>query len=114
MDIFLNGGGFRKLRIMLDKSNLLAPMTWDAEVSVSTVAPFSVKLMLFQCNALTVILLENISNSLALSFRRDIAAKYAKQIVSVGLYAEDGAELMINNGWLEYSSHSVNIQDLTK
>ncbi|MCD8511729.1 MAG: DUF3231 family protein [Bacillus sp. (in: Bacteria)] len=100
------------LKILLDESNLPAPMTWDAEVSDSTVPPFSDKLMLFQCNAMTAVSLANIGGSIALSFRRDIAAKYLKQLGNVGLYGEDGAELMIKNGWLEYPPHAANRKDL--
>ncbi|MBU9711897.1 DUF3231 family protein [Evansella tamaricis] len=100
------------LKILLDESNLPAPMTWDAEVSDSTVPPFSDKLMLFQCNALTSISLANIGGSIALSFRRDIAAKYVKQLGSVGLYAEDGAELMIRSGWFESPPHSADRKEL--
>ncbi|WP_162632680.1 DUF3231 family protein [Paraliobacillus zengyii] len=108
----LSRGILEVLKVLMDESNLPSPMTWDAEVSDSTIPPFSDKLMLFQCNALTSISLANIGGSVALSFRRDLAAKYVKQMTKIGLYGEDGAELMINNGWLEYPPHSVNRKDL--
>ncbi|GAE36206.1 DUF3231 family protein [Halalkalibacter akibai] len=100
------------LKILLEESNLPAPMTWDAEVSASSVSVFSDKLMMFQANALSAISLANIGGSIALSFRRDIAAKYSKQMINVGFYAEDGAEIMINNGWLELPPIAANRNDL--
>lgn len=33
--------------------------------------------------------------------RRDLAAEYTRLIGEIGLYAEDGINLMIKNGWLE-------------
>ncbi|MCK0471608.1 DUF3231 family protein [Halalkalibacter sp. APA_J-10(15)] len=101
-----------ELQTLLEESHLPAPMTWDAEVTDNTVPVFSDKLMMFQTNTLTAMSLANIGGSMALSFRRDIAAKYSKQLVNVGLYAEDGAELMINNGWLELPPISANRKDL--
>ncbi|WP_268870586.1 DUF3231 family protein [Halalkalibacter wakoensis] len=52
--------------------------------------------------------------SITLSFRRDIAAKYSKQMINVGLYAEDGAELMIDHGWLELPPIAANRNELVK
>jgi hypothetical protein len=100
------------IKIIFEESNLPAPMTWDAEVSDFIVSPFSDKLMLFQTSVLTALSLGNIGGSIALSLRRDISAKYLKQMMKVGLYAEDGAELMIENGWLEQPPISADRKEL--
>lgn len=38
---------------------------------------------------------------LSVSHRRDLALEYTRLMTEVGLYVEDGAELLISNGWLE-------------
>ena len=43
----------------------------------------------------------NYGASLAASLRLDLATDYARLLTEVGLYAEDGANLLIDNGWLE-------------
>ncbi|MBM7660084.1 hypothetical protein JOC85_000851 [Bacillus mesophilus] len=105
---------FEDLRTILEESTLPAPMTWDTEVKESTIAPISDKLMLFLINALTAISIGNMGGSLALCLRRDLTAKYANLIKDVGLYAEDGANIMIKNGWFERPPQAMDREFLTK
>jgi len=37
----------------------------------------------------------------SVSQRRDIALEYTRFMAEVGVYAEDGAQLLIKHGWLE-------------
>ncbi|WP_407271012.1 DUF3231 family protein [Radiobacillus sp. PE A8.2] len=104
----------RKYRLIFEESTLPAPMTWDSEVSNSTISPFSDKLMLFQTTTLNALSIGNSGGSLALSFRRDIAAMYAKDIKDIGLFAEDGANLMIKNGWFERPPQASDREYLSK
>lgn len=97
---------------LLEGSSLPVPMTWDSEISSSTVPPFSDKLMLFQATGLNAISLAHIGSSIAMSVRRDIAAKYVNQLKNVGLYAEDGIELMISYGWFERPPQALNRSEL--
>ncbi len=101
------------LRLILEESTLPAPMTWDTEITNSTTSPFSDKLMLFQTITLNSISLGNFGGSLALSLRRDIAANYLKQIKNIGLFAEDGANLMIKNGWFERPPQAIDREYLS-
>lgn len=99
---------------LLEESTLPSPMTWDTEVTDSTISPFSDKLMLFHVMSLNGIGIGNIGGSLALSLRRDIAAKYFKMIKDIGLYAEDGVNIMIKNGWFERPPRAIDREFLSK
>ncbi|WP_158634008.1 DUF3231 family protein [Radiobacillus deserti] len=97
-----------------EESSLPTPMTWDTEVTESTEPPFSDKLMLFQSNALSSIGVGNIGGSLALSMRHDLTAKYLKMMKDIGLFAEDGINLMIKNKWFERPPHAMDREQITK
>jgi hypothetical protein len=100
--------------LILEESTLPTPMTWDTDVKNTTTAPFSDKIMMFLITALTSISIGNMGGSLALCLRRDLAAKYTDLIKDVGLYAEDGANIMIKNGWLERPPHAIERENLSK
>ncbi|MFC4324268.1 DUF3231 family protein [Litchfieldia salsa] len=101
-------------RTLLEESTLPSPMTWDTEVNDSTIPPFSDKLMLFHICQLNAIGVGNIGGSLALSMRRDIATKYSKLIKDIGLFAEDGLNLMIKNEWFERPPQAIDREHLAK
>lgn len=86
---------------ILAEDNLPSPKKWESEVTSSTVPPFSDKLMLYQVVSLVSTAIGFYGASLAVVQRRDLAAQYTRLIGGIGLYAEDGANLMISNGWLE-------------
>ncbi|WP_079508377.1 DUF3231 family protein [Mesobacillus jeotgali] len=92
---------FETFRSFLLKDNLSSPNLWISEVTNSTVAPFSDKLMLFHIETLISAAIGFYSAGLSVSQRRDLALEYTGLITEIGLYAEDGAELLIKNGWME-------------
>jgi hypothetical protein len=85
----------------LTKEDLSSPKSWVSEVTNSTVAPFSDKLMLFHIVTLVSSAIGYYGAGLSISQRRDLAVDYTKFMAEVGMYAEDGAQLLIKNGWLE-------------
>ncbi|WP_110114639.1 DUF3231 family protein [Bacillus sp. CGMCC 1.16541] len=87
-------------KLLLD-SHLPAPMTWDSDVMNSKVAPFSDKLMLFHTTALNAAGTGNYGLATAASPRADIATTYARLQLEIGSYAKDGADMMIEKGWME-------------
>lgn len=99
---------------LLEESSLPAPMTSDTEVNNSTIPPFSDKLMLYLVTGLNAISLGNLGSSLALCLRRDVGAKYIGLIKDVGLFAEDGAKIMIKNSWLERPPQALDREHLSK
>lgn len=86
---------------LMRDDNLPSPMTWDTEVTDSTAAPFSDKLMLFHTTFLSAIGIGNYGAAIAASTRRDIATDYLRLSAEVGTYADDGAELLVKYGWME-------------
>ncbi|MDQ0232664.1 DUF3231 family protein [Metabacillus malikii] len=85
----------------LTNEELSTPKSWISEVTNSTVSPYSEKLMLYHIVTLVSAAIGYYGAGLSVSQRRDIAADYTKFIAEVCLYVEDGAELLIKNGWLE-------------
>jgi hypothetical protein len=85
----------------LIESEVQAPTTWDAEVTDSTVSPFSDKIMLSFINLLNAYGMGIYAISSATSLRTDLQTKYANITKDVAAYAKDGIELLIKNGWFE-------------
>lgn len=94
--------------------DLPAPMMSDSHVTDSTVAPFSNKLMMFHNTALIAIGIMVYGLAMSNSPRHDLGVMYARLISEISLYGEDGANLMIQNGWLEEPPQAANRQQLVK
>lgn len=86
---------------LLQKDFLPAPMSSDANVTDSKIAPFSDKLMIFHTSLLAASGTGNYGLAIAASPRKDIVADYARLMAELAQYAEDDANIMIENGWLE-------------
>lgn len=86
---------------VLSESNLPTPMVWNSLPTDSTEQVFSDKLMMFHISALTAASTSHYGTSLGSSPRRDIGAHYVRLIAEIMKYGEDGANIMIDNGWLE-------------
>ncbi|WP_188454846.1 DUF3231 family protein [Virgibacillus oceani] len=89
------------LSTIILKDDLSAPMPWDASVTDSKTAPFSDKLMMFLVTAISAAAIAKYGTAMGASPRKDIGVKYALLLAEVTLYTEDGANLMIDHGWLE-------------
>ncbi|MEC1524237.1 DUF3231 family protein [Neobacillus niacini] len=85
----------------LKKEDLPAPMSWDTAVSDSKTPVFSDKLIMFHITGMIAAGIGNYGMAMAASPRRDIGLRYATLIPEISLYAEDGANIMINHGWLK-------------
>ncbi|MCF2944410.1 DUF3231 family protein [Paenibacillus tarimensis] len=92
---------FMSLSKELSENDLPQPRKWESEITDSTSPPFSDKLMLFHIVALISASAAFYGAGLSVSQRRDLGVKYTKLIADMGLYAEDGVNLLINRGWLE-------------
>jgi hypothetical protein len=93
---------------LLSESDLPAPMTWDTMPTNSTTETFSEKLMMYHIAALTAASLSHYGTSLGTSPRRDIGTHYNRLMGEISLFAEDGANIMIKNEWMEEPPTSVN------
>ncbi len=110
-DYFLEGKKLAQkhmdvLSVILKKEDLPISMVWDTAVTKVTKAPFSEKLMLFHVTAMTAAGFGNYGMSASGSPRKDIALKYIQLSADVAEYAEDGAKLMMKEGWLEEPPHA--------
>ncbi|MBU3574127.1 DUF3231 family protein [Priestia aryabhattai] len=86
---------------VLKDDDLPVPMTWDNEITSSKIAPFSDKLMMFMTTALTGLSIGFYGTAMATSTRKDLSVHYVRLSAEIAKYAEDGANIMINNNWLE-------------
>ncbi|MGD6967539.1 DUF3231 family protein [Rossellomorea vietnamensis] len=92
---------FSIFRDILQKSDLSSPPTFASEVTDSITSPYSEKLMLNHIVLLVSAAIGFYGAGLAVSQRRDIAVDYTRMLAEIGLYANEGAQLLIENGWLE-------------
>ncbi|MRX74416.1 DUF3231 family protein [Bacillus lacus] len=92
---------FEILSLMLNEDNLHIPRTFETEVTDSTLSPFSDKLMLFHVATLLSSAVGYYGEALALSQRRDLGVSYSTMIADIEVIAEDGMNLLIDNGWME-------------
>lgn len=102
------------LSTVLKDDNIPSPESWDSAVPASTEPPFSDKLMMYHISTLNAGSLGNYGAALGGSPRRDIASHYVRFMGEVGNYANDGAEIMITNGWMEKPPHTVDRQKTMK
>jgi hypothetical protein len=87
--------------LVLKDNDLPVPMTWDNEITNSKMAPFSDKLMMFMTTALIGLSIGFYGTAMATSTRKDLSVHYVRLSAEIAKYAEDGAKIMIDNGWLE-------------
>ncbi|MBM7691470.1 hypothetical protein JOC77_000875 [Peribacillus deserti] len=105
---------FKILSSMLKEDNLHAPRTFETEVTDSTVPPFSDKLMLYHIVTLLSSAIGYYGEAVAVCQRRDLSAGYARMITEMGLLAEDGMNLLIDNGWMEQPPIAADHERLSK
>ncbi|KGP75069.1 hypothetical protein JT05_12520 [Desulfosporosinus sp. Tol-M] len=86
---------------VLNKEDMILPMSWKSEVTDSSESPFSDKLMLFR--TVLNIAYSVYANGFALANcnRTDLVTAFAKVELNLSSYGKDGLDLMIANGWME-------------
>lgn len=99
---------------LLKKDDLPTPMTLNPEVTTSTTSPFSDKLMLYHMGFLSCAGIGDYGMALSFTHRRDISGLYTRIMGEIGKYAEDGANIMIENQWMERPPHAPDRDELTK
>lgn len=97
---------------MLKDDTLPVPMTWATNVTDSVDPPFSDKLILFHVSILVAAGAGNYGLAASASPRRDVATNYVRLAAEIARYAEDGAKLLIENGWLEEPPQALNRKEL--
>lgn len=98
----------------LHKDNLPSPPYLDDLVSTSTFSPFSDKLMISHKLEMFSMKIRTYGNGASLNGRRDIGAMYGKFLMDISLYVEDGANIMIDHGWMEQPPEAADREELAK
>ncbi|MFC4560061.1 DUF3231 family protein [Virgibacillus kekensis] len=96
------------------EEKLNSPMSWQAFVKDSTTSPFSDKLMMYTIQLSTQIAIAFYGTAFSVNSRRDLGAKYMVLTGELARYAEDGANLMIDKGWLEQPPLAPDRRNLSK
>lgn len=110
----INTNHIQKATGHLNKGNLPAPSLIDHLVTTSTMPPFSEKLMVYHKIDMFSMKIRSYANGASLNGRRDIGAFYAKCLLDVSLYVEDGANIMIDHGWMEQPPEAVDRERLSQ
>jgi hypothetical protein len=109
----INKKHIEKLSKKLNDDHLPSPSLVDHLVTTSTVPPFSDKLMVFHKIDMFSMKIREYANGASLNGRRDIGALYAQCLLDVSLYVEDGANIMIDHGWMEQPPIAINREKLS-
>lgn len=96
----------------LKDSDLPAPHPINTMITTSTTSPFSDKLMLFHVTVMITAGIGNYGLSISTSQRMDLTIDYARLMADVGLYAKEGANLMIANKWMEEAPQATDRKEL--
>lgn len=97
----------------LNEDNLPSPALLDHFVTSSTIPPFSDKLMVFHKMDMFSMKIREYANGASLNGRRDIGSLYARCLMDVSLYVEDGANILIDHGWMEQPPIAVDRDNLS-
>ncbi|MFC7063391.1 DUF3231 family protein [Halobacillus seohaensis] len=96
----------------LKKDDTSYPSTWDGEITESTTAPFSDKLLLFHTNMIGAVGIADYGTALSASIRKDLGVNYSKLLLETAQYINEGAKLLIKNGWMEKPPSSLDREEL--
>ena len=99
---------------ILGKEFLPSASSWRTEPTDSTVPPFSDKLMMFHVTALNAAGIGHYGRSLGTSPRHDLGVAFTRLTADIAAFADDGAKIMIENGWLELPPSAVDRNELAK
>lgn len=92
---------FEAFSELLHREHLSTPPILDSLVTASTESPFSDRLMMFHKLDMFSVRIRAYGNALSMSARHDLSVKYGKLLLEVGNYVEDGANILIEHGWIE-------------
>lgn len=85
----------------LHLESLPSPSYIDHLVTTSAYPPFSDKIMLFHKVDMFAMKIRSFGNSLAVNGRRDLGMLYGRTLINIGLFVDDGANILIEKGWME-------------
>ncbi|TGE39754.1 DUF3231 family protein [Desulfosporosinus fructosivorans] len=102
----------KKLSSYLEDEDLPQPILTANLVTDSTESPHSDKLIMCHVTVVIATIIAEYGLSLSNNARKDLAATFANLVMEVLSLAKDGAELMIESGWLEKVPQTANRKEL--
>ena len=99
---------------ILSKEFLPSASSWDTLGTESTVAPFSDKLMMLHVTMLNAAGIGHYGMSIGTSARKNLGADFLRLMLEIIAYTEDGANLLIEEGWLEQIPQALNRTELAE
>ncbi|MFE8699997.1 DUF3231 family protein [Cytobacillus sp. FJAT-54145] len=99
---------------ILSEENISQPPTLESEVLKSTTPPFSDKLIMFQVTQLSGMSLGYYGVALGTVSRRDLGSKFMRITMEAVMYAEDGANILIDHGWMEKPPSAIDNIEIAK
>jgi hypothetical protein len=99
---------------ILHEEDLSSSVNITSEVTDSTVSPFSDKLMMFHIVGVIASGIGQSGAAMSTSPRRDLGLVYTRLMAEIAKYAEDGTNIMIDNGWLEEPPKAADRDELAK
>ncbi len=100
------------LSAILREDDLPVPMTSDTYVTDSEVSPFSEKLIMFVVTGLIALSVGFYGTSISTCIRRDLTLHYDRLTQEILKYSEDGANILISNGWMEEPPRAIDRDEL--
>lgn len=97
---------------VLRGEDIPVPMINYTGVTNSIVAPFSNKLMLYHISVLNTVGISSYGTMMSECMRKDLLTNYVGIMAEIGLYLEDGANLLIDNSWMEEPPKAVDHMEL--
>ncbi|SDI03478.1 DUF3231 family protein [Alteribacillus bidgolensis] len=86
---------------LLREDDLPVSMPSDTYVTESRIPPFSDRLMMFIVTSLIALGVGYYGTSISTCLRRDLTVHYDRLLQEILKYSEDGANILIENGWME-------------
>lgn len=99
---------------VLLESDVQPPVPSDVSITDSTTPPFSDKLNMFHMALLSAAGVGNYATAAAASQRSDLVLNYERLSFEIAQYTKDGADIVIDNAWLEQPPGVKNKKQLTK
>jgi hypothetical protein len=99
---------------VLSKEFLPSASAWDTLATESTIAPYSDKLMMMHVAMLNAAGIGHYGISIGNCARKDLGADFLRLMGEIIAYAEDGVNLLIENGWLEQAPQAVDRDKLAQ
>ncbi|MUV37688.1 hypothetical protein JNUCC1_01494 [Lentibacillus sp. JNUCC-1] len=93
---------------------LPVPSTWDGQPTDATESPFSDKLMMFHITTMNASGIGQYGAAIGASQRADLVTAYTRLTAEIAKYAKEGADLMIQNNWLEKPPQAADREQIAK